>query len=301
MSFAPTVNELVHHFGSQEALASELACDPSQVRRFLRPGYGNRASKGSRATIERIARVELPFPLLMRFLRVAREELVRLKAQPGKPALRKYLIILDGFLKAHEPTDDALLMEFLYMRMMVAMSKALHQGGDPDGLDGSLAAHLAYAQECAQKGMEATDNWLRENPKDVRVAHLRAVMYVNWIQIHQEQTKAKLPTLSGRVMTTTQLDKMFRDERVLAKLVVLVRLFPYLWQALYNGLELASTLHEDRYAMWFYRGLKKCDSGFQDFDYSPGEVMPISKEIGMKYFAKKYRSTLHIPNKGVKK
>jgi hypothetical protein len=41
--------------------------------------------------------------------------------------------------------------------------------------------------------------------------------------------------------------------------------------------------------------LKKLDPGFQSFDYSPGEVLAISAEPGMKWFSERYRDRLHKP------
>lgn len=55
-------------------------------------------------------------------------------------------------------------------------------------------------------------------------------------------------------------------------------------------------MEDDSYALWFHRESTRMDPGFQDFDYSPGELVAISVERGMAYFHSKYRDQLHTPN-----
>jgi hypothetical protein len=108
--------------------------------------------------------------------------------------------------------------------------------------------------------------------------------------------KAHYPGRNGRVMTIEEKETLFENKKALPFLKELMIKFPYLWQAPFNGLEQASSLRKDEFALWFYNKLKWLDPGFQDFDYSPGEVLAISAEPGMAYFNAKYRDKLHIPN-----
>jgi len=89
--------------------------------------------------------------------------------------------------------------------------------------------------------------------------------------------------------------ELLRDRSALAAVRQFLADNPYLWQAAYNGLELASAFESDVDALWFYGELKRLDPGFQSFDYSPGEVPSLSNEPGMAWFCRRYRKQLHVP------
>jgi hypothetical protein len=155
---------------------------------------------------------------------------------------------------------------------------------------------LQDAQRDAESAIKLADQMLLIDPDNRDVRHLRAILCVNWTQIIQEQVKAKFPNLNGHVMSVTEMRTLFREKDALRQLKEVVENFPYLWTAAYNGLEQSSMLQDDSHALWFYKELKRMDGGWQDFDYSPGDLLAISKEDGMTYFHIKYRDQLHIPN-----
>jgi hypothetical protein len=300
MSVVSQLQELHSILGSWPEVEEVVKIDERHRRRITNePGFAKRVRSVTRDRIADAHEERRPFPL-NDYLRKAREVLTALKASPGSRKLEDYLITLDGLLSAHEPSDQMLLLEYKYMRMMVCMSKALHRGSRSKWFGGRTewAEHLRAAQANAEEGMKIADVVLERNPSDERVSHLRGFLFINWIQIIQEQTKAGYANLSSKLMTAAEKEKLFRDQKALSTLKALMVKFPYLWQAAYNGLEQASSLREDDFALWFYTELKRLDPGFQDFDYSPGEVRPISAEPGMAYFYAKYRDQLHVPNEG---
>jgi hypothetical protein len=184
------------------------------------------------------------------------------------------------------------------MRMMACMSKALHRGSRSQlfGSRKEWAEYLRAAQANAEDGMKMADAFMQQNSRDEQIAHLHGFLFINWIQIIQEQAKAGYANLSGKPMTPAEKEKLFHSEKALAKVKALMEKFPYLWQAAYNGLEQASSLRDDQYALWFYSELKRLDPGFQELDYSPGEVAAISAEPALAYFHAKFREQLHTSN-----
>lgn len=303
MSVVPQLQELLSIEGSWPKVEDITKLDERHRRRITNePGFAKRIRPVTRDRIAEAHEARRPFPLI-EYLRKAREMLTELKANPGSLKLKNYLMTLDGLLNAYEPSDQTLLVDYKYMRMMVCMSKALHRGGRAKwfGSHDEWAEHLRRAQANAEEGMEIADAILQQNLRNERISRLRGFLFINWVQINQEQTKFGYANLSGKRMTVAEKEKLFREQDALSKLKALIVDFPYLWQAAYNGLEQASSLHEDEFALWFYGELKRLDPGFQDFDYSPGEVPAISAEPGMAFFQAKYRDQLHVPNPGEEK
>jgi hypothetical protein len=297
MSVVPHLRELHSILGSWPEVENAVKIDQRHRRRITNePGFARRVRSVTRERIAEVLEERRPFPL-SDYLRKAREVLTELKASPGSRKLETYVASLDGLLNAHDPSDQKLLVEYKYMRMMACMSKALHRGGRAQwfGSRKEWAEHLRAAQANAEEGMKVAGAVMQKNPSDEQIAHLHGFLFINWIQIIQEQAKAGYANLSGKPMSPAEKENLFRSEKALERLKVLMGKFPYLWQAAYNGLEQASSLREDQYALWFYNELKRLDPGFQDFDYSPGEVAAISAEPGMAYFHAKFREQLHTP------
>jgi hypothetical protein len=120
---------------------------------------------------------------------------------------------------------------------------------------------------------------------------LERVLFNNWLVAIAAQPKFEI----GRSRAET--DKILREAGVLKRLKEFLEENPFLWQAAWNGLEIASTLKSaDDEMLFFYNKLKALDSGFQSFDYSPGEVPSISDEPGMAYFNNRFRLKLHVDN-----
>lgn len=296
MSVVPQLQELHSILGSWPEVEDAVKIDERHRRRITNePGFASRVRPVTRERIAEVHEERRPFPL-SDYLRKAREMLTELKASPGSRKLETYVTSLDGLLNAYDPSDQKLLVEYKYMRMMVCMSKALHHGGRGQWFGSRWGEHLRAAQANAEEGMKMAGAIMQQNPRDEQIAHLHGFLFINWIQIIQEQEKAGYANLFGKPVTPAEKEKLFRSEKALARLKALMGKFPYLWQAAYNGLEQASSLRDDQYALWFYNELKRLDPGFQDFDYSPGEVTAISAEPGMAYFHAKFREQLHTPN-----
>lgn len=295
MSPISRLQELRHFTGSLAKAAESAGLSLKQAGRYINePGRGALVQENTRRQLAAALEEVSPFPLFIERLKYARKHLLSLEADPGCNSLQEYILSYDGCLD-QEPDDDHGRLQFRYMRMMFATSKALYHGGKVNWFN-PRSKHLQDAQKDAESAIELADQMLLNDPDNRDVRHLRAIIYVNWTQILLEQVKAKSPNLSGNVMSVTELKTLFRKENALAQLKEVVENFPYLWTAAYNGLEQSSMLEDDRHALWFYHELKRMDSGFQDFDYSPGELLPISEEKGMIYFCLKYRAQLHTPN-----
>jgi len=298
MSLVVKLHDLHGVLGSWPLVEKAVGIDRKTRRHYTNVAGGAlRAGPESTKRINRAHELRRPFPL-SDHLRVARAELTRLKAFPGSDELEGFLRVLEGFLEEHQPENPAKLVEYSYMRMLVSMSKALHSGGRSDWFEGRFGESLRIAQKHAEFGKEVADRLLNIEPGNEQMSSLQAFLFINWIQIIQEQTKRGYENLSGKKMTFAEKEKLFRDHNALSTLQGLMGQFPYLWQAAYNGLEQASSLKDDVFAIWFYNELKRLDPGFQDFDYTPGEAVAISREPEMVYFHDKYRSELHIANPG---
>lgn len=309
---APALQELYAVLASWTAVGVAVKLDPRTVRRLWKvPGAANNADPTTREQIAAALEKERPFPVKCAYLRKAREHLTLLKSRPGAEELENYLIELEGFLYAFDPSDPAVLLEYKYMRMMVCASKALHRGTRTTwfGDRKNWVEYLRAAVVNAEEAIPIADAILQQDPEDRDVAHLRAILLVNWVQLLHEEAKKEYRNIPGKRMSQPELAALLRERQVLSMLKSLLAEFPYLWQAVYNGLELASsqmeladsTQKDDDDALWFYETLKRLDPGFQDFDYTPGEVKAISKEPAMRCFHDKYRASRHIPNKGEKK
>jgi hypothetical protein len=299
MSPISQLKELHKIKGSREKVADALGVDKSQVKRWdLIPGAGATMRQHSREKIAGVHEECRPFPLRDEFLSSARSLYVDLKAKPGLPPLRKYLITLDGFLKV-DPADEVQLVQYLYMRTVVSGSKALHHGGNANWFtneDLPRSKHLQDSQAHSERGMEVADEILRKHPEYEDIRHLRGLLFINWSQTILEQAKANWPDRNGRKRSLVGLNDDFRQNDVINTHKRILADFPYLWQAAYNGLEHSCVVRQDDDALFFHSELKRLDAGWQDFDYSPGEVLAISAEKGMSYFHNKYRDKLHIPN-----
>ncbi len=301
MSFVPMVFELRDCLGSWEKVAEALGYSTRQPSRIQVPGYGaGRICPIARREVERLLEAYRPFPLGDLY-RKSREWLVAEKSRPGSDDLRRCLEILDGYLAQLRPADETQEMEHHYMCMMVAVSKALHHGRKSGWFGDCTAAHLVCAQEHAEAGLRLAEASRAKKCNEDRVARLQAIFFVNWIMLILEQSKLGEKNLFSVKLKLEHGKQILRAENALVRLKCFVSEFPFLWQAVYNGLEVASTLNADADAIWFYTRLKSLDPGFQDFDYSPGEVLSISREEGMKYFHDKYRQKFHTPNKGTGK
>jgi hypothetical protein len=295
MSPVPQLQELVYKMGSVAKTAESTGLSPKQVGRILKiPGQGGAVQENTRRQLAAALEEVSPFPLLIERLKHARKHLLSLERYPGSNSLREFVCSYDGCLD-QEPDDDHGRIQFQYIRMMFATSKALYHGGKVNWFN-PRSKHLQDAQKDAESAIKLADQILQNDPDNENVRHLRAILFVNWTQIIQEQVKAKFPNLNGTVMSVTEMRTLFREKNALGQLKEVIEKFPYLWTAAYNGLEQSSMLQDDSWALWFYNELKRMDCGFQDFDYTPGELVAISAERGMAYFHDKYRDQLHTPN-----
>lgn len=288
--------------GLSQAQIDEETCLFANGRRLRnRPGQAGRAKPVTRNLICQAYKRLVPSPLSPH-LREAYEELVELKRKPGTEPLRRFLVIYDGILddvlRENHPADGLRRLEYLYFRLLVSFSLAIH--GQANWCGGRFSHHLIAAQTAAEKGIALADRLLQSEVHDGeatgRVKRLRALIVINLFQIYLEQSKRGYPNAAGQVVTRDQLKAQFLEQDALGKHWALVEEFPYLWQAIYNGLEQASFLEAEEPALRFYRKLVDLDPGFQDFDYSPGEVVSLSKEKEMAWFCERFRSTLHTPN-----
>ncbi|MFG1187886.1 hypothetical protein [Xanthobacter aminoxidans] len=288
---------------SQAQIDEETGLFANGRRLRNRPGQAGRAKPYTRNLICQAYKRLVPSPLSPH-LREAHEELVELKRKPGSEALRRFLEINDGVLddvlRENHPEDGLRRLEYFYFRLLVSFSMAIHGNRQATWCGGRFSHHLIVAQTAAEKGIVLADRLLQSEVHDGeatgRVKRLRALLVINLFQIYLEQYKRGYPNAAGQVVTCDQLKAQFLEQDALGKHWALVEEFPYLWQAIYNGLEQASFLEVEEPALRFYRKLVELDPGFQDFDYTPGEVDALSKEKQMAWFCERFRSTLHTPN-----
>jgi hypothetical protein len=78
---------------------------------------------------------------------------------------------------------------------------------------------------------------------------------------------------------------------------------PHEWRVPYNGLDtasrfgpysrgLAKTVSDDDLAL-FHSKLLEFDDAFEDFDFTPGEVLSINKNPGFAYFRERFKKNPH--------
>jgi hypothetical protein len=235
----------------------------------------------------------VPFPMPSD-LRAIRAELVEAKAEPGRRRLEIVLMKIDALLRLAHPRNCVDLLSLRYLTVLSLMSKALHAGTNPTWFGGPPAWKQALADaedECELAMQEADDALLTDLTPEERemIEKLRPFLLINWLQLIAEQAKLNYKR------TQADAEKLLRERNAIQSLRNFLEFNPFLWQAAYDGLEIASTLKLDDDALHFYGILKNLDRGFSSFDYSPGEVKAISAEPGMAYFSQKYRAKLHKP------
>lgn len=124
---------------------------------------------------------------------------------------------------------------------MIATSKALYNGGKVTWFS-PRSEHLQTAQKEAESAIKLADQILLKDPENKDVRHLRAILFVNWTQIIQEQVKAKFPNLSGKVMSISEMRRLFRKIDALGQLKKVVETL--LARILLNQSTSARLLHE---------------------------------------------------------
>jgi tetratricopeptide (TPR) repeat protein len=292
MSPAAKVRHLHVVLGKQERVVEETGVEERVIRHVMNdPGY--RPSATTRALIEQNYDRIVPFPMPPD-LHPIREELIEAKADPGKRRLENVLIKIDALLRLAHPQSPADRLSLRYLRVLGLMSKGLHHGGNVTWFGGPAVwkQALADAEDECELAMQEADEVLLTNlaPKEREmIEQLRPFLLINWLQLIAEQAKEKYKR------TAAEAESLLRKRDAVQSLRKFLERNPFLWQAAYNGLEIASTLKSDGDALDFYKKLKELDPGFESFDYAPGEVRAISAEPGMAYFSQRYREQLHKP------
>lgn len=194
--------------------------------------------------------------------------------------------------------SPVLRLQHAYMRVLANFSKAHHSAKKASWFGGAETWPLWFqkAESIASDAIALADEMLASEidpEKRSETLRLQTLLFVNWVQIIQEQAKAGYKGADGVVRTPESSVSFFRANNVLGKIRKFLEAHPWIFQLAVNGLEIASTCESDDNARWFYGELKKCDPGFADFDYSPGECPSISAEPGMFWFATKYREQFH--------
>jgi tetratricopeptide (TPR) repeat protein len=264
-------------------------CDRYRRGFLNEPGVASRAKSSTRKAIARAAKRLLRFPL-PEHLRALRDKLVRLKEQPGSEEFEEFLTIVHGLLRSAEPRTSSKIATHAYVLGMILMSMALHHKNRSSWFGGrdKWKAYLQEAEEQFERSIRAADEGLRSADEDDRtaLARLRPFLFINWIATVVEQAKRRYRR------TLVDAHKLLESRNALDELSDFLDKHPNLWQAAWNGLDLASELFkDDEKALSFYKHLKAIDPGFKSFDYSPGEVQSISKE--MPYFSQRFRDKLH--------
>jgi hypothetical protein len=182
-----------------------------------------------------------------------------------------------------------------YMLGFTAMSRALHHNDQHNWFGGrkEWPRAMIQAEQFFDRGQITIAKAPNDCPHDEKhlLAKLDHVLFNNWLVAVAAQPKL------GMGRSREETDGILREARVLSRLIEFLQENPFLWQAAWNGLEIASTLRgSDNEMLSFYNKLKELDSGFQSFDYSPGEVPSISDEPGMAYFCARFRDRLHVDN-----
>jgi hypothetical protein len=285
------VRDMHDETGSWTRVDEEIRWSDRKRRDFLNtPGGAKALSRGTRQAIARAARRLLPFPL-PEHLTALRAKLADLKARPSSSELEEFLSITHGLLVDARPTTLFTQAAYGYVLGLVLMSMALHHKNQ-NGWFGGRAKWREYLQGAEQvfdRCGRAIDEGLNDAPKEEQkvLARLRPFLLINWIATVVEQAKAGYHRSIDEALT------LLRDKDALAELRRFLNTYPHLWQAAWNGLDLASMFEDDEMACWFYNRLKVIDRGFQSFDYAPGEVQSISVE--MPYFSARFREQLHKP------
>lgn len=287
------LKEMEKELGQRKKLVARLGRSTRAIQGYMNtPGKGATISLTMRALIDNEHESLRPFPL-PDDLRIAHNVLVRLKANPGSAELRDYLIMMEGLLLRAKPSIAEAAC-ITYMLGMLNWSKAFHHGRKATWFGGmnnwkayALQAEHEFeaAREFADKAQDAE---LAAAEKEL-ILQLKPTIICNWFGVVAEQAKR------GYRRSFPEVLELLKERKCVELLRSFVEDNPYLWQAIFNGLELSSWFQSAPDALWFYDHLKNADPGFQSFDYSPGEVPSIAKEPGMKWFHDEFRDRLHVP------
>src|SRR5262249_46489608 len=150
------------------------------------PGYASRSSSATRERVDEVYSRLRPFPL-PNYMRLARDELVALKAFPGTRKLQQFLVILDGFLLDSRPSEPTSIAHS-YLRVLVLMSKGLHHRRTADWFGGPRAwkQHLHDAEAECERALEYADCLLTSDlTKEDRemIEQLRPFLLINQVQL----------------------------------------------------------------------------------------------------------------------
>ncbi len=285
------LRELARAEGSWTKIDRDLGWEDGRQRRELlnTPGAAARAKRCTRQNIARVIKNRRPFPLPIDFM-ITREKLVEHKKIPGDPAFQDFLMMVHGGLTRQRPEGLWDTVSHAYVLGLALMSMALHHGPQSETWFGGPAKwpeHLEDAGRVFYTGYQAagqTNGKTAPEEKEV-VARLRPFLFINWVAVIVEQGKHRDGPARKKAIS------VLRKARALEALKEFLIDNPNLWQAAWNGVDLACFLQEDEEAKWFYESLKEIDRGFQSFDYSPGEVPSIAKDIP--YFDLRFRTELH--------
>jgi hypothetical protein len=284
-----------HLLGSWAKVADEVGLCDRKIRAIVNnPGAAARVSQRTRYEIERARERSQPFPLV-EHMRLAREAMLPLKQRPGSEDLRKRIVEIEGMLQDYRPPSLWAAASRCYLLAFTAMSRGLHHNNQHNWFGGPLAWRQAMSDAekwCAEGRRIIARKELDMNEDELpMISRLEYGLFNNWLIAIAGQAKFKL----GRSREETE--RILRDADAIKALKSFLKENPFLWQSAWNGLEIASTLKgDDEEMLFFYNELKRLDSGFQSFDYSPGEVPAISQEPGMAFFCERFRNRLHIDN-----
>jgi hypothetical protein len=288
---AAELHALRPRFDTWEDLASELRLKGGA--RTLAPHKGLackriKVSAPLRASVEELFEREYPFPL-PEYQKNIRARLISAKQKGRWKGLLEVIIEIEGIVADCAPKEPLHAAGLKYLEFLACHARAILNPtymifGDRIARRESLFRCISAAGE----GRSIIAKALKDTPTRADskfLAELDVWLFMNWVVAIGSYVFGDTPPDPAKLNKTLQAcNAIATFKRALVDL-------PYEWRVPYNGLDTTSRqLAPDEDLALFYQRLVTFDPGFADFDYTPGEVLPINKNPEFKHFRERYKA-----------
>lgn len=293
MSLPTKIQHIVKHYGSIGEAARELGISDRHIKNLTtKPGAANNINDKNKKTINEFYNKVNPFPL-PDHQNLCRTNFELLKTRSGSQELLEKIIEIEGWVEYSDPVSKFVSAGNYYLSFMAKFSRAIHRESNVNFCtENQIPAYLKDAENALRTGLgiihEALQDPLLSNEHN-KLSDLSEIMYMNLVV-----TCVARSDFSGGY-SSDELKDILNSMNGIDNLKNLVETKPYMWQAAYNGLEIASRLERDDATLkYFYGKLVEMDPGFRDLSYKPGEAKALNEEPAMSFFIDRIR-TNNIP------
>lgn len=283
MSLPTKLQHIIKHCGSIGEAARELGITNRHIQNLTtKPGAANSINDRNKKAINEYYNNVNPFPL-PDHQNLCRTHFEALKVRSGSQELLEKIIEIEGWVEYSDPDSKFVSAGNYYLSFMAKFSRAMHRKSNVNFCtENQIPDYLKDAENALRTGLkiihEALQDPLLTKEYD-KLHNLGEIMYMNLVV-----TCVARSDFPGGY-SNDELKEILNSMNSIDNLKKLVDTKPYMWQAAYNGLEVASRLERDDATLkYFYGKLVEMDPGFKDLSYKPGEAKALDEEPAMNFF-----------------